>query len=223
MGFWSALGKIAGIAGPIAAAPFTGGASLLGMLGASAPVAGAIGAGLGVAGQLAGGAANQRAQDRGAQAEYDGLRIPIENQVGLNYANSRRAAESDRLRQLGGTDMLSNFSTPTDPRAQKFLGQGGALPGGAINPETLALIRERASKALATGSDVPPMQRLPQEPGGGATTTDSVLRALQMGGTALGAYEEWKRRQPQPHVLPNEGNAVPEARLQELYGNVRFS
>lgn len=189
MGFWSTLGKIGGIVGPIAAAPFTGGTSLLGLLGASPGVAAAIGTGAGIAGRLASGASKQRAEDRGAQAEYDSLRIPLENQVGLNYANARRQAERERLGQVASADMLGNFKAPTDPRAQKFL-NNGQLSGGQMNPETIALMRERAMKALQSGSDVPQMQTMPAKPGGGATGMDSFLNALSMGGTAAGALRE---------------------------------
>jgi hypothetical protein len=189
MGFWSKFGKIASIAGPIAAAPFTGGGSLLGLLGASAPVATAIGTGLGVAGKLASGASAQRAVDRGAQAEYDTARVPVENAQALQFAQAKRQAEADRLRQVGGADMLSNFKAPSDPRAQKFL-NNGQLGGGQINPETLELMRSRAMNALNSGSDVPQMQTMPAKPGGGATGMDSFLNALSMGSTALGGLRE---------------------------------
>lgn len=191
MGFWGTLGKVAGIAGPLAAAPFTGGTSLLGMLGMGAKTAGMIGAGLGTAGRLASGASAQRAQDRGAQADYNLLRQQVENQrVGnentnaMALARDRRSAEADRLRQLGSVDMLSGMKPPTDPRARFDT-------GGRMSPEHLAMVRERAMKALESGSDVPQLQTsgpTPTMPRG--TGTDSFLNALSMGGTVLGGMRE---------------------------------
>ena len=173
MSFLSVLGKIGKVA-----LPFIPGVG---------PVASAA---LDAAGTLAGGASKQRAADRGAQAEYDALRVPLANSQALQYAQAKRQAEADRLRQIGGADMLQNFHTPTDPRAQKFLGANGQLPGGQISPETLALMRERSMRALQNGSDVPEMQALPAKPGGGPTGMDSFLNALNLGGTVVGGLRE---------------------------------
>lgn len=197
MGFWSTLGKIGSIAGPLVAAPFTGGTSLLGLLGASAPVASAIGAGLGAAGRLASGASAQRAQDRGARTEFDlynnaaynrdmQSRTGQQNEQALLYAKARQDAERNRLRQIGSADMLGSSRPPTDSRA--------VLSGaGYMSPETIALMRDRAMKALESGSDVPELAQMPAyretqmaQPG----KMDSFLSALSMGGTAAGALRE---------------------------------
>jgi hypothetical protein len=207
MGFWSTLGKIGGIAGPIAAAPFTGGGSLLGLLGASAPVASAIGAGLGVAGKLASGASQQRAQDRGAQAEYDALRVPLQNSQQLQHAQARLGADRSRMGQIAGADMLGNFTAPTDPRAAKFQ-NNGQLSGGQIDPATIAMMRQRAMSALDSGSDIPQMQQLPTKPGGGATGMDSFLNALSLGSTALGGLRESGILNRQPQAVTRPGSPV---------------
>ena len=199
MSFWKTLGKIAGIAAPIAAAPFTGGTSLLGMLGAGAKTAGLIGTGLGVAGKLAGGAANQRAQDRGAQAEYNWARIPIQNSQALQQSKDRLSADQARMRQIGSADMLGSMKPPTDPRARL----GG---GGQMSPETLQMMRARAMNALESGSDVPQMQTMPNQPGGGATGMDSFLRTLQMAGTGLGAMQESGLFRPPAPQEPQMGS-----------------
>jgi hypothetical protein len=183
MGFWSTLGKIALPAAGIAAAPFTGGGSLLTMLGMGAKTAGLIGAGAGMAGALAGGASRQRSEDRGAQADYDLYRSQLENRNALEAARERRSAESDRLRQLGSVDMLSSMQAPTDPRAV-------VSQGGRMSPEHLQMVRQRALAALESGSDVPAMTSLPDKPGGGPTGMDSLLNALSMGSTAVGAMRE---------------------------------
>lgn len=223
MGFWSGFKKWAPLVAGAAAVPFTGGTSLLTTLGLGAKTAAAIGAGANVAGRLAGGASRQRAEDRGAQADYNLLRQQVENQrIGsanndaLAFAKDRRAAEMDRIRQLGSVDMLSNMKAPTDPRAAKFANSG------QMSPEHLALIRERAMKALESGSDVPQLQTsgpTPDMPQG--TRTDSFLNALNLGSTALGALNESGifNRPPQPDPRLNAAN---EERVNDIYGKVRF-
>jgi hypothetical protein len=167
------------IAGGAAAAG--GGGSLLGTLGAAAQMGG----------RLTGAAGAQRSEDRGAQAEYDVARVPTQNAQALQYANARTNADMNRTRQIGSADMLSNFKAPTDPRAQKFL-NNGQLSGGQMNPETISMMRDRAMKALESGSDVPQMQTIPDQPGGGPTRTDSLLRTLGMAGTALSAWDLYR-------------------------------
>lgn len=166
MSFLSVLGKIGK-----AALPFIPGVG---------PVASAA---LNAAGTIAGGASRQRAQDRGAQAEYDVSRVPVQNAQALQYANARMGADQARMRQIGSADMLGNSRPPTDPRARL----SGA---GYMNPETIAMMRERAMKALESGSDVPQLQTMPDRPGGGGTKTDSFLNALSMAGTGVGALRE---------------------------------
>lgn len=167
----------------VAAAPFTGGGSLLTTLGLGAKTAGMIGAGLGVAGKLASGASTQRAEDRGAQAEYDVNRVPVQNAQALQYAQAKTGAEGNRMRQIASADMLGSSKPPTDPRAR----MSGA---GYMSPETITMMRERAMKALESGSDVPEMQTMPDRPGGGGTKMDSFLNVLNMAGTGMGALKE---------------------------------
>lgn len=134
--------------------------------------------------QLFGGAAKQRAEDRGAQAEYDIARVPIQNAQSLQYADARRAAERQRMREIMGSTMLSAQTPPSDPRAQKF------DTGGRLDEDAIEMIRGRAHRALQTGSDVPQMQAMPEKPGGGPTGMDKFLNVLNMGSTALGGLRE---------------------------------
>jgi hypothetical protein len=227
MGVWSTLGKIAGIAGPIAAAPFTGGASLLTTLGMGAKTAGLLGAGLGAAGKLASGASAQRASDRASQADYDVIRAQLENNR-ITNANTQamqrgrdvRDAEAARYRQIGSADMLGSSKPPTDPRA--------ILSGaGFMSPETLQMIRGRAMSALESGGDVPQLQQTAALPATlpKGTGMDSFLNALSMGGTALGALGEagvlGRGGAQMPIVDPRE-NAANEERIRQIYGGVRF-
>jgi hypothetical protein len=200
MGFWSGLAKWGPLIGGIAATPFTGGSSLLTTLGLGKNAATAIGLGASLGGTLARGAAGQRAADRGAQADYN----LINDRNRLDFANFNRQSGIDRNRQLIGTDLLSSRKAPSDPRAQKF------LSGARISPDTIARMRQGALQPSA------PLQAstLPQ-PG----KTDSFLNSLGLAGTALDAYNEWKRRQPatRPTATPPYNNV---GRVQ--LPNIRF-
>lgn len=135
-------------------------------------------------GKLAGGASKQRAEDRGAQGEYDAMRVPIANAQNLQYADARRAAERQRMREIMGSTMLSAQKPPSDPRAQKF------DTGGRLDEDAIEMVRSRAHKALQTGSDVPQIQTMPDKPGGGPTGMDRFLNILNMAGTAVGGLRE---------------------------------
>lgn len=167
-------------------------------------------------GRMAGGAADQRAEDRGAQAEYDVARVPVQNAQALTFAQARTGADRQRLREIGSADMLTNFKAPADPRAQKFL-NNGQLSGGQMNPETIALMRERAMKALESGSDVPQLQTMPDRPGGGPTGTDSFLNTLRYTGTVMDTIDEWGRRRPQ-----GQTTTTPPPTSTSPIGQVRF-
>jgi len=211
----------AGAAGAAGTAAGTGG-SFLGALGGSK--AALLGLGLSTAGKLAGGAADQRSQDRGAQAEYDltrhGMeqqRIGTQNSQALQYATAKTGAEQNRMRQVASADMLGSMKTPTDPRARFD-------NGGRMSPETIAIMRDRAMTALESGSDVPTMQQTeatPQMPEGSGM--DSFLNALRMGSTAVGALQESGlfNRPPPDEEVPRL-NAANQDRVNEIYGKVRY-
>ena len=174
------------------------GGSFLSALGGSKGVM----SGLSIAGKLASGAAAQRAQDRGAETEFDYLnnqnyntamqsRTAQQNSQSLDYAKARTTAEQNRMRQIGSADMLGNSKPPSDPRARL----SGA---GYMNPETIAMMRDRALKALESGSDVPEPTAIPdyrETSMAQPTKTDSFLKTLGMASTGLGAWDEWRRRQ----------------------------
>ena len=192
------MGAGAGIAAGTGAAAAGTGGSFLSALGGSKGVM----SGISMAGKLASGAAAQRAQDRGAETEFDYLnnqnynnamqsRTGQQNTQALQYATARTTAEQNRMRQIGSADMLGNSKPPSDPRARV----SGA---GYMNPETIAMMRDRALKALESGSDVPEPTAIPEyretsmaQP----TKTDSFLKTLGMASTGLGAWDEWRRRQ----------------------------
>jgi len=173
MSFLSVLGKIGKLA-----LPFIAGVG---------PIADKVIDGIDIAGQMAGGAARNRAADRGAQGEYDLMRTQTQNRAALENAAAQMQAEGTRRGQLVGLDRTANYKSSADPRAVKF---GGEQHGSAVSPETQALMRERTMKALQTGSDTPTLQTMPAKPGGGATGMDTFLRTLQGVGTGLGALQQ---------------------------------
>src|SRR5688572_27974682 len=94
MGFWSTLGKIGGIVGGIAGAPFTGGASMIPAL-------------AGAAGSMLGGAGQAAAQNRGAgmdamvgAEEVNRRRQRDFYDFLLNREQEGRAGSTDALRKL---------------------------------------------------------------------------------------------------------------------------
>lgn len=94
MGFWSGLGKVLGVAGGIAGAPFTGGASLI------PTIAGAAGAGLGA---LAQGKAQNRGAEFGGQMDLERLLMDRDQQFfGNQLAREQEGREgsSDAFRKL---------------------------------------------------------------------------------------------------------------------------
>lgn len=205
MGFWGTLGKIGMIAGPIAAAPFTGGSSLLTTLGLGAKAAQGIGAGLGAAGRIAGGISSGRAKGRADEATLESLLASRNNQTQLERSRLALGAQGQRQGQLVGADLLGSMHAPTDPRAMKF------ASGSSVSPETIAGIRSRATNALNTGSDVPQLQT-PQVPQAGKA--DSFLNALSYGGTALGALGQLK---PPPQTpMPPQMTDMPALTIEDL-------
>lgn len=111
MGFWSTLGKIGLGAAGAAAAPFTGGASLMATLGS---------AGLGAAGAASGAfsqsQANNRGEKYGGQIDLERLLMERErnNQtMRINREQEGRASSSDAFRKLlASTHLLSPGSRP---------------------------------------------------------------------------------------------------------------
>lgn len=107
MGFWSTLGKIALPAAGIAAAPFTGGTSLLGTLGSiGGTVAKGINAAqpmLGALGNVASGAAKGSADQRGSDAQLQALFHQMALQSARDQANfSQQGARDTYQSQLDG-------------------------------------------------------------------------------------------------------------------------
>lgn len=189
MGFWGGLGKIASIAGPLAAIPFTGGASALGMLGMGAKTAATLGGVIGAAGKVAGGISQGRAAGRVQEAGVTQRADEARNAALLRQAQLKMLAERQRTGQLAGADLSSSMHAPTDPRISKY------VTGGGLSPETIQMIRSRATNALQSGSDVPALQNTPLPQAG---RTDSILNALSLGGTVTGALSPFLKKRDQP-------------------------
>lgn len=213
MGFWSTLGKIAKVAAPIAAIPFTGGASAVGLAGSlKSALPGVLSAAGNVLGkQEAGkaeGAATQagvtQAQDRNAinlyQAQQGAQNTAAQTDLQRkNYsddARSRNAKQAMIAALLGGGGMESKVSVAGVPQAS---GTGGFMAALAKNPQALAALKElqaqSASKlanpdAFAGGESVkaPSLTGLP-DTGKSSGFLSALSRGLQVAGgvgSALG-------------------------------------
>jgi hypothetical protein len=202
MGFWSTLGKIALPAAGIAAAPFTGGSSLLATLGGiaskAAPIAGAIGS---VASGAAKGSSDQRllegqlALQRG-QLEQGAARDQFS--AGMQGANfAREGQDRERKQQilsslLGGMSDLS--LTPGNPKIAAAMGQrsGGARPSALTgNKEALmALLGQPQVEAPQFNPAA-----LPEMSESGAL--EKILGGVGLGGSILGALGKFGKRPQQ--------------------------
>lgn len=209
MGFWSALGKVLGIAGPLAAAPFTGGASLLGELGAAAPTAAAIGAGIGAAGNLMG--KSGQGQNNGAtpspianvgqvasgqagalaqQQEAQDRQRTVRDQIALQNAKFAQDNPLARTKQAAYGDVLQNVQDshvdfqPLSGALPQSSGTGGLRPSlfGPNARQAGGELSRQALMALMTKSDVPKMSE-PQPAG----ALQNTLGAVGIGSSLLGA------------------------------------
>ena len=110
MGFWGTLGKIGGMVGGIAAAPFTGGESLIPTL---------IGAG----GSALGAAAQGMAQNRGAESGANISREQLQQNADRMFFDQMlareqegRASRNDAMRGLQQSEYIANWK----PSAMKL-------------------------------------------------------------------------------------------------------
>lgn len=169
MGFWSKLGKIGGLAGSVAAAPFTGGASLAGIpgilatagriAGAAAPALGAIASGR-TQGRVEQGLMNQR-QDQLAEQRYRDQLSANENQNRFNLSAAdadlaRRkfalAAPGQRASNSVRGDILANAQDTHItglPAGVNVPTISGGLRPSMFSANTRALGGELSSQALA--------------------------------------------------------------------------
>lgn len=219
MGFWGTLGKIALPVAGIAAAPLTGGTSLLATLGSiaskAAPIAGAIG---NVASGAAKGSADQRLmegnqalnyaqlQQQGARDRFSSDLAGANAQYGAGMQGAQFAREGqDRERKqqilsslLGGMQDLKH--TPGNPKIAAAMGQstGGARPS-ALTGNNEALMALLGAPQIAAPEFQAPTPyagpELPQMPNAGAM--EKILGGVGLGGSLLGALGALSKQQPQ--------------------------
>jgi hypothetical protein len=232
MSFWGTLGKIASIAGPLAAVPFTGGTSLLGMAGLGAKTAATVGGILGAAGKVAGslgnvgqdasaiaaGRAAGRVDDATLQQRQDQLSLSRYN-AGLNAADvdlARRkyalGAPSARASQSVRGDILANAQDVSINAPGIRIPQiSGGLRPSMFSANTRALGGELSKSALADQQKgdtfdplgaPPPITGLPQ-PG----VTDKILTtAGYVGALApdfMDLLSKYKRQPPATDQTPD--------------------
>lgn len=132
MSFLSILKKIALPAIGIAATPFTGGASLLGTLGASAGTASAIGAGAGALGTILGGA-SQNQQNERILTNTDNLK---RDQLALDRYKVNEGLPGSRLQTSVRASQVAN----AQPVTFNYPGAGGTFnPQDAVNGKFMTI------------------------------------------------------------------------------------
>lgn len=202
MSFLSGLGKVLSIAGPIAAAPFTGGTSLLGLMGAGAGTAAGIGAGLGAAGKVlssvgpvasgaAKGSADQRIKEQQGLLQAQQLKQQQARDsfnAGMAGANFQREGQDRERKAAILMQLLNNTqdqtTTPGNPAiaARMPTVTGGARPSNlTANREALMALLQ-APQIQAPQYQAPAPFELPK-----AGIGEKVLGGVGLGGSILGA------------------------------------
>lgn len=214
MGFWSGLGKVLSVAAPIAAIPFTGGASAAGLKAALPAILGGAGAALG---GMSGAASQNRGEQDALNINRDALRLreaEMQERAGLDRADLElrqraegRTAESDAYGKAMQGSLAKNlqdvsFSGGFRGNVPKMSFSGGLRPSafGAEGKEAGAVLNNLAMQRLLSGGDPLSMPAMPErvslsEPGK-ASFWEKLAGPLSMGlnvaGMAAGA------RQPAP-------------------------
>lgn len=234
MGFWSTLGKIGSIAGPIAAIPFTGGTSALGLTGLGAKSAATIGGILGAAGKIAGavapsaaalarGRAEGRAVDAAANQRQDALNLQRYGNV-LNAANTDLArrrfaltAPDARASNAVHGDLLAN-ARDFSYGAPRMVGNipvptssGGRRPS-ILSDNTRALGRLMSQQALTgqqAGDAFAPLESAPTLTNlPGPNVGDKILTTAGTIGSLYDSFDEalkkYRRPTTPPFVEPND-------------------
>lgn len=167
-GFFKGLGKI----GAVAAAPFTGGASMTAL-----PFLDAIGKGAGAASQSA-------AQNRGTQAElHMDLQDQLENQLLSREFNTRAAQEAARKQSVMG-DLAANWSPAARPTGIPTISFGGpSARGQSAGSELFEQAMSRLRQPdIAQQTGMPAFKDLSKDPKFQKTQKSGFLEKL--GGVA---------------------------------------
>lgn len=186
MSFLSTLGKLGMIAGPIIGAPFTGGASLLGL---SAGSAAALGAGISGVGQVLGaGAANSKA-GRTNDALTNTTLNSRNNADALAAAKFNMDAPSARFGQVVKGDLANNVQDVGETGSGRDLQFTGGVRPSALGPAShqaaSEMQRQALMKLMSGGDQLTPAQTTMERPdlmekiGGVAGTVGGILGALQ--------------------------------------------
>lgn len=205
MGFWSKLGKVASFAAPIAAAPFTGGASLAagGAKGMLAKIIGGAATAAPVLAGMADGRADGRAEDLRAKALFDELNLRRSQMQNDNVQQG--FTNNLKLDNLARRDAVyANRPTPNGG----IPGFSGASGGGPGVPRT----GMPAAPGAPTFSAVPGLGSDPTKQGGGFM--DSLLAGAASGSALLGAFK------PKPQVpgTGTTGTLIQNPRLRPQFG-----
>lgn len=169
MGFWSSLLKIAAPVASIAAAPFTGGTSLLGLTGTAAKVAQLGAAGLGAV-------ANTSASNRSTNADYDLKQQEQQQNQQRDYwsalnnfynaqmqrEKTNSTARADNVRQLQQAEYIANNTANYTPK--NGLPSYGFGPHAATSNEIAGANTLKDEIMARMGKDAVPEFQAPTAP-----------------------------------------------------------
>lgn len=227
MSFLSGLGKVLGIAGPILAAPFTGGTSLLGMAGMGAGTAAAVGAGIGGAGKLLGGlgsTAGAAAKGSADQRLAENQQALQGGQLAMQGANNAFTAglqgaefqtgQQDRAKSNALLSaLLGNLQdaqvTPGNPAIAKAMGTstGGlrpsALLGGGNREALLAMLSGPGQAPIAAPTYTAPPMPTMNKAGAGENILGGVGVGSSLLGSILPLLQSRNQKLPDPIDDPN--------------------
>ena len=201
MSVWSKIAKIAGLAGGVAALPFTGGASLLPYLAATGTVSGAL------------------AQARGEGRQTENAQRAAQQQQALQAAQFNRQAPSARANSAVRGDILAGAQPVTTIGSGRDLRFSGGLSPALLSGNTRQLGQNMSRQALMSqlgqgGANDPytfntqPFQ--PQQAG----LLDKILGGVGLAGEIASLLPAAQKKTPQ--------QVIPSPQTNALFGKVRF-
>lgn len=214
MGFWGTLGKIAGVAAPIAAIPFTGGASALGLGGAikSAVTNPNV---LSSIGRTIGAGTQQSAQNRSAEMEANLMRDQLAMQAQQQHENNvlqrsqlemqQKAADQKARMDAGNTAMrasaIQNWKPAARPSGVSNVSFVQAPTGGGMDAakemERQALLRQLSGEQFAPLPELSrPYQVSPMKQAGTMEKIGNFLAPAFSVGGAIAAGQNGLTRRP---------------------------
>ena len=192
MSFWGTLGKIGGAIAGVAGAPFTGGGSLIPL----------IGTGMNVLSGLGQGQTQNRMASMKNNADQDRIRLQLE-QLGLNTAQFNRQAPGARMGNAVHGDTIANVQDYQLGGSGRTLSATGGLRPSLLSGGTRQLGADVSRQALLSqmgqGGKSDPYTYTPQmtapTPVPQAGTLETIGNVAGTAGNALSIYQQLLKQQ----------------------------